>query len=75
VAALAMEHEAHIGNTAVMWSISIPVALYFLSVGGLYGYLVGWRPHLVWMTLIKLGVVFAAVATIYKVSGRAKAPL
>jgi len=62
VAALAMEHDAHIDNTAVMWSIAIPVALYFVSVGGLFGYLVGWRPHLVWLTAVKIGIVFGSVA-------------
>jgi low temperature requirement protein LtrA len=62
VAALAIEREAHISNTVVMWSIAIPVALYFFSLGSLFGNLVGWRSHTTLLTVAKLATVFGAVA-------------
>ena len=62
VAALAIEQEAHISNTVVMWSIAIPVALYFFSLGSLFGNLVGWRSHTTLLTIAKLTIVFGAVA-------------
>ena len=55
VAALHIEHEAHIGPTAVMLSITIPVALYFVMLGRLYGNLVGVRLHGFTLTVVKLG--------------------
>jgi low temperature requirement protein LtrA len=62
VAALAIEEEAHISNTVVMWSIAIPVAIYFVSLGGLVGNLVGWKSHTTALTVVKMGVVFGSVA-------------
>ena len=37
VVALYLEHEAEIGATAVMLSVAIPVAVYFVSLGALFG--------------------------------------
>ena len=41
VVALYLEHAAHIDATAVMLSVAIPVAVYFVSLGVLYGNLIG----------------------------------
>jgi low temperature requirement protein LtrA len=62
VAALAIEQEADISNTVVMWSIAIPVALYFFSLGGLFGNMISWRSHTTWLTVVKLAIAFGTVA-------------
>jgi low temperature requirement protein LtrA len=62
VAALYLEHHAEIGPKAVMLSIAIPVAGYFLSLGILFGNLVGARMHTTVLTLVKLAIVALSVA-------------
>jgi low temperature requirement protein LtrA len=61
VAALYLEHEAHIDATAVMISIAIPVAVYFVSLMGLFGNLVGVRSNATILTVIKLAIVVSSV--------------
>lgn len=62
VAALYLEHHAHISATAVMWTIAVPVIVYFLVVSGLFAYLLERRPALIVATLVKIGIVVVAVA-------------
>jgi Bacterial low temperature requirement A protein (LtrA) len=40
VAALYIGHEAHIGATATVMTVSVPVAVFVVALGGLYTYLV-----------------------------------
>jgi low temperature requirement protein LtrA len=61
VVALYLEEAASIGATAVMLSVAIPVAVYFVSLGVLYGNLVGLHPHMTAVTLGKLGIVTLSV--------------
>jgi low temperature requirement protein LtrA len=61
VVALYLEHVAEIGATAAMLSVAIPVAVYFVSLGVLYGNLVGLHPHMTAVTLGKLGIVVLSV--------------
>ena len=61
VVALHLEDVAEIGPTAVMLSVAIPVAVYFVSLGVLYGNLVGLHPHMTAVTLSKLGIVVLSV--------------
>lgn len=61
VVALYLEEVATIGETAVMLSVAVPVAVYFVSLGVLYGNLVGLHPHMVAVTLAKLGIVVLSV--------------
>jgi low temperature requirement protein LtrA len=61
VVALYLEHQAHIDATAVMLSAAIPVAVYFVSLGVLYGRLIGLHPHMSAVTLGKLGIVVLSV--------------
>jgi low temperature requirement protein LtrA len=61
VVALHLEHLAHISATAVMLSVAIPVAIYFVSLGVLFGNLVGLHAHATAITLLKLGIVALSV--------------
>jgi low temperature requirement protein LtrA len=61
VVALYLEHEAHIDATAVMLSVAIPVAVYFVALGFLYGNLIGLHPNMTAVTLGKLGIVVLSV--------------
>jgi low temperature requirement protein LtrA len=61
VAALYLEHEAHISATAVMVSIAIPVAVYFVALMILFGSLVGPHAHVTLLTVLKLGIVVLSV--------------
>ena len=61
VAALYLEHEAHISVTAVMWTIAVPVIVYFLVASGLSAYLLERRPALFVSTVIKIGIVVVSV--------------
>jgi low temperature requirement protein LtrA len=61
VVALHLGHLAHISETAVMLSVAIPVAIYFVSLGALFGNLVGLHAHATTITLLKLGVVALSV--------------
>ena len=61
VVALYLEGAAQIGATQVMLSVAIPVALYFIALGVLYGNLVGLHAHMTAITLGKLGVVALSV--------------
>jgi low temperature requirement protein LtrA len=61
VAALYLEHEAHIGATAVMLSIAIPVAIYFVALMILFGGLVGPHAHATLLTVLKLGIAMLSV--------------
>jgi hypothetical protein len=45
----------------VMLSVAIPVAVYFVSLGVLYGNLVGLHPHMTAVTLSKLAIVGLSV--------------
>lgn len=61
VAALYVEHEAHISETVVMLSIAIPVATYFLSLMMLVGKLIGLHSHAMMLTVLKLSIVVLSV--------------
>jgi hypothetical protein len=61
VVGLYLEHVAAIGATAVMLSVAIPVAIYFVSLGVLFGNLVGMHAHSTAITLLKLGIVALSV--------------
>src|SRR5262249_37090265 len=61
VVALYLEETATISATAMMLSVAIPVAVYFVSLGVLYGNLVGHHPHMTVVTLGKLGIVVLSV--------------
>jgi len=61
VVALYIEHAAHISATAVMLTVAIPVAIYFVSLGVLFGNLVGLHTHASAITTLKLGVVALSV--------------
>jgi len=61
VVALYLEQAATISATAVMLSVAIPVAIYFVSLGVLYGNLVGLHPHMTAVTFGKLGIVVLSV--------------
>ena len=61
VAALYLEHEAHISATAVMLSIAIPVAVYFVALMMLFSNLVGLRSNATLLTVVKLGIVVLSV--------------
>ena len=61
VAALALEHEAHISDVAVVWTLAVPVLAFFGLVSLLYAYLLG-TDRLNWpSTLVKVVVVLASV--------------
>ena len=60
VAALAIEGEARISDWAVMLSIAIPVAVYFVMLIALNGHLVGLHVHALALTIAKLGVLALA---------------
>jgi low temperature requirement protein LtrA len=61
VAALYVEHQATIGRTAVMASIAVPVAIYFIALGWVFSNLVGVRAHTLSLTLAKLSIVALSV--------------
>ncbi len=61
VVALYLEEVATIDATAVKLSVAIPVAVYFIALGALYGNLVGLHPHMTAVTLGKLGIVVLSV--------------
>jgi len=44
-----------------MLSVAIPVAIYFISLGVLFGNLVGMHAHSTAITLLKLGIVALSV--------------
>ena len=62
VAALYIEDEAHISATAVMLTMAIPVALYFVTVMVLVASLIGLHPGAAVTTALKLGCTALAVA-------------
>jgi low temperature requirement protein LtrA len=63
VAALYLERHAEISATAVMWTIAVPVIVFFIVASGLFAYLLELRPALIVSTLVKVAVVVAAVGS------------
>jgi low temperature requirement protein LtrA len=62
VAALYLEHQAHISVTAVMWTIAIPVVVYFVVATGLFAYLLDRTPALIVATALKISIALGSVA-------------
>lgn len=61
VAALYLEHEAHVSALAVTWTIAIPVLLFTISTTGLFSRLLGLRSRNLIVTALKTAIVLAAV--------------
>jgi len=61
VGALSLEGAAHIPVTAVMWTIVIPVIVFFLTASGIFAAFAGVSPTLLATTALKIAIALAAV--------------